>query len=147
MYFGGGSPVSVGAFWYHGATDFRRECAGSVCQSCATSCLSVPLRHRHNRAKPVALQWIRLILVRPYQPTRRDIRCTVRGSPAPRHMGVIADTLRQSLRQMAESDARLYRGLAAELEGPTPSPALPATTAEIAAAIALLERHGFTVTR
>ncbi len=69
------------------------------------------------------------------------------GVPAPRHMGVIADTLRQSLRQMAESDARLYRGLAAELEGAAPAPALPATTAEIAAAIALLERHGFTVTR
>ncbi len=62
-------------------------------------------------------------------------------------MGVIADQLRASLRQMAEADARLYRGLAAELEGTAPARALPATKAEIAAAIALLQRHGYTVTR
>lgn len=62
-------------------------------------------------------------------------------------MGLIADTLRQSLREMAAADARLYRGLAAELEGPAPAPALPAAPAEIVAAIALLQRHGYTVTR
>lgn len=60
-------------------------------------------------------------------------------------MGLIADTLRQSLREMAAADARLYRGLAAEL-GVTPA-LPPATEAQIAAAIALLERHGYTVTR
>jgi hypothetical protein len=60
-------------------------------------------------------------------------------------MGVIADTLRATLRDMAQSDARLYRGLATEL-GTTPAQtALPAD--EIAAAIALLEAHGYTVTR
>ena len=61
-------------------------------------------------------------------------------------MGVITDTLRSTLRDLAESDARLYRGLAAEL-APTPAhqSALPAN--DIAAAIALLEAHGYTVTR
>lgn len=60
-------------------------------------------------------------------------------------MGVLTDALRSSLRDLAEADARLYRGLAAEL-GTTPArPALPAD--EIAAAIALLEAHGYTVTR
>lgn len=65
-------------------------------------------------------------------------------------MGVIADTLRQSLRQMAESDARLYRGLAAELtdtQRQQLQPSAIAGTDDIAAAIALLERHGYTVTR
>lgn len=60
-------------------------------------------------------------------------------------MGVIADSLRATLRELAQADARLYRGLADELEQTTP--ALPATSAEIAAAIALLESHGYTVTR
>lgn len=60
-------------------------------------------------------------------------------------MGVIVDTLRASLREMAQSDARLYRGLAAELGATPAQAALPAD--EIAAAIALLERHGYTVTR
>lgn len=61
-------------------------------------------------------------------------------------MGVIADTLRSTLRDLAEADARLCRGLAAELaDTPATRPALPAD--EIAAAIALLERHGYTVTR
>jgi hypothetical protein len=60
-------------------------------------------------------------------------------------MGVIADTLRASLRDLAEADARLYRGLAAELAAtPASKPALPAN--EIAAAIALLKTHGYTVT-
>jgi hypothetical protein len=59
-------------------------------------------------------------------------------------MGVIADTLRASLRELAEADARLYRGLATELAAPAARPALPAD--EIAAAIALLEAHGYTVT-
>lgn len=57
-------------------------------------------------------------------------------------MGVITDTLRATLRDLAESDARFYRGLAAELNT---QPALP--TDEIAAAIALLEAHGYRVTR
>lgn len=63
-------------------------------------------------------------------------------------MGVIADTLRASLRDLAQADARLYRGLA-EITAATeaPAPALPATADEIAAAIALLEAHGYTVTR
>lgn len=62
-------------------------------------------------------------------------------------MGVIAQQLRASLRDLAEADARLYRGLATELEGTASAKALPDTTAEIAAAIALLQRHGYTVTR
>jgi hypothetical protein len=60
-------------------------------------------------------------------------------------MGAITDTLRATLRDLAESDARLYRGLATELAAPAPRPALPAD--EISAAIALLEAHGYTVTR
>jgi len=60
-------------------------------------------------------------------------------------MGAIADTLRATLRDMAAADARLCRGLAAELGTSTSQPALPAD--EIQAAIALLERHGYTVTR
>ena len=59
-------------------------------------------------------------------------------------MGVLTDTLRSTLRDLAESDARLYRGLATELAAPATRPALPAD--EIAAAIALLEAHGYTVT-
>jgi hypothetical protein len=61
-------------------------------------------------------------------------------------MGVIADSLRANLRAMAEADARLYRGLAAELAAtPATRPALAGD--EIAAAIALLEANGYTVTR
>ena len=59
-------------------------------------------------------------------------------------MGVIADTLRATLRDLAQSDARIYRGLASELAGPAEQPSLPAD--EIGAAIALLESHGYTVT-
>jgi hypothetical protein len=62
-------------------------------------------------------------------------------------MGRIADSLRSSLREMAQADARLYRGLAAELGTTATAPALPAAPAEIAAAIALLRAHGYTVTR
>ena len=71
-------------------------------------------------------------------------------------MGVIADALRASLAEMAASDARLYRGLdkhlrstkrhLAELDALEPAAASD-TAAEIAAAIALLERHGYRVTR
>lgn len=66
-------------------------------------------------------------------------------------MGLIADSLRASLRELAAADARLYRGLAEELAPPV-QPARrralkAATQAEIDAAIALLERHGYTVTR
>ena len=60
-------------------------------------------------------------------------------------MGVIADSLRASLRELAQADARLYRGLADELQ--QTAPALPAPSAEIKAAVALLRRHGYTVTR
>ena len=52
-------------------------------------------------------------------------------------MGVIADTLRSTLRDLAEADARLYRGLAEELATPATRPAL--SNGDIAAAIALLE--------
>jgi hypothetical protein len=59
-------------------------------------------------------------------------------------MGIIADTLRASLRDLAQADGRLYRGLA---ESTADAPALPSTQSDIAAAIALLEAHGYTVTR
>jgi hypothetical protein len=60
-------------------------------------------------------------------------------------MGVIADQLRATLRDIAQADARLYRGLADELAAiPTARPALAGD--EIAAAIALLEANGYTVT-
>jgi hypothetical protein len=56
-------------------------------------------------------------------------------------MGAIADTLRD----LTESDARLYRSLATELSATATSrPALPGD--DIAAAIALLERHCYTIT-
>jgi hypothetical protein len=60
-------------------------------------------------------------------------------------MGAITDALRATLRDLAESDARLYRGLATELATPASQPALP--PGDIAAVIALLEAHGYTVTR
>ena len=60
-------------------------------------------------------------------------------------MGLMTDTLRATLRDLAESDARLYRGLG-EITAATQAPALPATQTDIAAAIELLERHGYTVT-
>lgn len=63
-------------------------------------------------------------------------------------MGVIADTLAASLKAMAESDARLYRGLDQHLR--TTRRLLneaEATQDDIAAAIALLEANGYTVTR
>lgn len=59
-------------------------------------------------------------------------------------MGVLADALRSQLRELAQSDARLYRSIG---EATTELPALPASTDEIAAAIALLEANGYTVTR
>jgi hypothetical protein len=71
---------------------------------------------------------------------------TMEGHHAPHVMGVLTDTLRATLRDLAESDARLYRALATELaDTPATRPALPAD--DIAAAIALLEAHGYTVTR
>jgi hypothetical protein len=54
-----------------------------------------------------------------------------------RPMGMITDTLRATLRDLAESDARLYRGLATELTAPTPD--------QIQAAIELLEANGYRV--
>jgi predicted anti-sigma-YlaC factor YlaD len=59
-------------------------------------------------------------------------------------MGAITDSLCSALRDLAAADARLYRGLATELATPAARPALPAD--EIAAAIELLERNGYTVT-
>lgn len=62
-------------------------------------------------------------------------------------MGVMTDTLRATLRDLAQADARLYRGLA-DITADPATPALePALDARIAAAIALLEQHGYTVTR
>ena len=68
-------------------------------------------------------------------------------------MGVLADALRAQLRDLALSDARLYRSfdeattrMHALLDEMEP-PALPASSDEIAAAIALLEANGYTVTR
>lgn len=70
---------------------------------------------------------------------------------APPHMGVIADSLRGSLRDLAQSDARLYRELA-DITGSDAAAhdllnAARARQSDIAAAIALLESHGYTVTR
>jgi hypothetical protein len=76
----------------------------------------------------------------------RRVWPTLLGHPAPHVMGLMADTLRATLRDLAQSDARLYRGLG-ELAADTTAPALPATQADIQAAIALLEAHGYTVTR
>ena len=71
---------------------------------------------------------------------------TIKGHHAPHVMGLMADTHRATLRDLAQSDARLYRGLG-EIATATQAPALPATQADIQAAIALLEQHGYTVTR
>ena len=68
-------------------------------------------------------------------------------------MGLIADQMRQTLRQMAESDARLYRSIdqyskrtqALLAEMRDDAPALPASDG-IDDAIALLEAAGYTVT-
>ena len=65
-------------------------------------------------------------------------------------MGVIANTLRATLRDLAEADARLYRGLATELTDSSSRQLRHSAIAgdgEIAAAIALLEANGYTVTR
>jgi hypothetical protein len=72
---------------------------------------------------------------------RGPFREIIEGSHAPPPH---TDTLRATLRDLAEADARLYRGLAEELATPATRPALP--DGDIAAAIALLERHGYTVT-
>ena len=72
---------------------------------------------------------------------------TLMGHPALPVMGVMADTLRATLRDLAHADARLYRGLADITATAPQPPALPATQADIEAAIALLEAHGYTVTR
>ncbi len=58
-------------------------------------------------------------------------------------MGAMTDTLRATLRDLAESDARLYRGLAQELA----EPSIPAPAAEITAAIRLLETNGYAVVK
>jgi hypothetical protein len=63
-------------------------------------------------------------------------------------MGVMTDTLRATLRDLAESDARLYRGLAQELAGTPPTRQLKTSpAAEITAAIRLLEANGYAVTK
>jgi hypothetical protein len=61
-------------------------------------------------------------------------------------MGALTDTLRATLRDLAESDVRLYRGLAQELGTTAQRQAPPATQAELAAAVALLRAHGYRVT-
>jgi hypothetical protein len=61
-------------------------------------------------------------------------------------MGVIADSLRASLRELAQADARLYRGLADELGSHAPALPSAVTEAELAAAVALLKAHGYRVT-
>jgi hypothetical protein len=58
-------------------------------------------------------------------------------------MGAMTDTLRATLRDLAESDARLYRGIAQELAAPS----IPAPAAEITAAIRLLEKNGYAVVK
>lgn len=72
-------------------------------------------------------------------------------------METVAEALRDNLRALALADARFYRELAeldrdidAAIRGTT-APALPGSTEstelEIAAAIRLLEAHGYSVTR
>lgn len=62
-------------------------------------------------------------------------------------MGVLTDTLRATLRDLAESDARIYRGLATELAEPAPVRRRALSQAgRIQQAIALLEAAGYTVT-
>ena len=75
------------------------------------------------------------------------------GTTTPTDMGIIADTMQATLRELAQSDARLYRRMdqhlrtTRQLLDAADAPALPATQSDIAAAIALLEAHGYTVTR
>lgn len=64
-------------------------------------------------------------------------------------MGAITDSLRASLREMAQSDARFYRGLAEELDAIPAAqsrPELPDAT-RIEDAIRLLRAHGYTITK
>ena len=68
-------------------------------------------------------------------------------------MGLIADTLAATMKDLAASDARLYRRLDAHLKGTSrrlaeaDAPALPPSLDErIAAAIDLLEANGYTIT-
>lgn len=64
-------------------------------------------------------------------------------------MGAIADSLRSSLRDLAEADARLYRGLAEELATIPPAPRRRALSqaGRIQEAIRLLEANGYRVTK
>ena len=68
-------------------------------------------------------------------------------------MGIIAAAFEANMRQLAQSDARIYRRLdqhvrtTRQLLDAADAPALPTTQADIAAAITLLEAHGYTVTR
>lgn len=68
-------------------------------------------------------------------------------------MGIIADTLAATMRDLAASDARLYRGLDAHLKSArrllndAEAPALPpGLEDQIAAAINLLEANGYKIT-
>lgn len=61
-------------------------------------------------------------------------------------MGVFADSLRSTLRELAQSDARIYRALANELGATAPALPVAVTEAELAAAEALLKAHGYRVT-
>lgn len=71
------------------------------------------------------------------------------GTTTPTDMGIIADTMQATLRELAQSDARLYRRMdqhlrtTRQLLDAADAPALPATQSDIA----LLEAHGYTVTR
>ena len=69
-------------------------------------------------------------------------------------MGIIADAFEANMRELAASDARLYRGLdqhlrtTRQLLDEAEQPMLPASTdQQIADAVALLEAHGYRVTR
>ena len=157
VYLGNGMPVLAGAVWYQSDTENRPPCASwgqtrvqRVCQFL----LIVPLANCHTvpqipcGAVDLADSGTPEPAVRVWYVQR--VSPIVMGSPAPHVMGVIANTLRATLRDLAESDARLYRGLATELTDSSSRQLQHSAIAgdgEIAAAIALLEQHGYTVTR
>jgi len=62
-------------------------------------------------------------------------------------MGIIADTLQATLREMAQSDARLYRGLDQHLRTTRQLLDDADAQSDIEAAITLLRANGYTVTR
>ena len=62
-------------------------------------------------------------------------------------MGIIADTLQATLRELAQSDARLYRGLDQHLRTTRQLLDDADAQSDIEAAITLLRANGYTVTR